>query len=77
MKVSKALLRRAVAALRDQAALSAGLSQGETLHTRKETQEWEDAKTLDACIRGLPVGREIECEDVVDPDLPDEAEAGE
>jgi hypothetical protein len=49
------------------------LSQNEYLHTREETQEWEDAKALDACIRELPVGREIDCTDVVDPDLPDEA----
>lgn len=51
MKIPKSLLRRAVAALRDSAQMEAGTSQGIYLIKREETQQWADAKALDAYLR--------------------------
>lgn len=65
MQISKALLRRAVAALRDAAHMEAGTSQAPDLIQVQDTQAWEDAKTLDAWLREHGKGA-IDCDDIED-----------
>lgn len=68
MKISKALLRRAVAALRDAAHMEAGTSQAPDLVRMEDTQEWEDAKALDAWLREHGKG-DIDCDDIEDDEV--------
>jgi hypothetical protein len=50
-KIPKAVLRRAVEALRHSARAYAGLSQAPYLFTAEETQEWADANTIARALR--------------------------
>lgn len=62
VKIPKAVLRRAVEALRHSASIYAGTSQAPDLITAQETQEWEDAKTISRALREAGA-TDIEVED--------------